>query len=290
MSVALKATNVVLRLVRRFERPGGLHARAYPSAAPPPAAVRRRHLITTRLVDDRPVLTLTPRTGATGQQLLYTHGGSYVHPLVTAQWWIIDRITRGTGITITLPLYRLAPEGWVGEAYTVLHKVYTGLAERYGAAAVTLAGDSAGGALALGRAIVDRDNGTELPRQIVLLSPWLDIALTNPAAAALEPRDPMLTVAGLVDAGALWCRDTDPRDPRVSPLHADLSGLPPVHIVQGGQDVLAPDTELAAERLRDAGNTGSLHLEPGAFHNYLGAFWTPEARIALTKIRSLLVG
>ena len=249
----------------------------------------RRYVISTRLVAGQPVLTLTPRTGARGTQLIYTHGGAYVHPMVTAQWWIVDHMTRGTGVTITVPFYRLSPEGYVVDAYRLLDRVHREVSERYGPDRLTLAGDSAGAALALGRAIVIRDAGDPAPRQVIALSPWLDVALTNPAARDRQPHDPMLTVDALVDAGMLWCRDTDPRDSRVSPLHADLADLPPVHIIQGGRDVLAPDAELAARRLRAAGNSGELLLEPGGFHNYLGAYWTPEARSALARVRGWLL-
>lgn len=288
MSLALRATSQLVRLSGRFERAENLHARAYPPGASPPAAMLRRYAVSTRLVDGQPVLTLTPRAGARGTQLIYTYGGSYVHPMVTAHWWIVDQMTRGTGVTITVPFYRLAPEGYVEDAYRLLDQVHREVADRHGADRVTLAGDSAGAALALGRAIVVRDADGPAARQVIALSPWLDIALTNPAARALEPRDPMLTVDGLVDAGLLWCRDTDPRDPRVSPLHADLAGLPPVHIVQGGRDVLAPDADLAARRLRAAGGSGEFHRETGGFHNYLGAYWTPEARVGLARVRGWL--
>lgn len=288
MSLALRVTSRLVRLTGRFERAENLHARAYPAAPPPPAAMLRRYVAGTRLIHGQPVLTLTPRAGARGTQVIYTHGGAYVHPMVTAQWWIVDQMTRGTGVTITVPFYRLAPEGYVEDAYRLLDQVHGEVADRHGADQVTLAGDSAGAALALGRAIVIRDSGAPAPKQVIALSPWLDIALTNPAARALQPHDPMLTVDALVDAGLLWCRDTDPRDPRVSPLHADLAGLPPVHIVQGGRDVLAPDAELGARRLRAAGVCGDLHLEPGGFHNYLGAYWTPEARTGLARVRGWL--
>ena len=74
----------------------------------------------------------------------------------------------------------------------------------------------------------------------------------------------------------------------LSPLFADLAGLPPVHTFQGGRDILAADAQLLASRLRQAGNAGTLHLRPGAFHDYLGAFWTPEARARSRAVNQLL--
>ena len=78
-------------------------------------------------------------------------------------------------------------------------------------------------------------------------------------------------------------RGIDERHPSLSPLYADLAGLPPVHTFQGGRDILAADAQLLAGRLRQAGNPGTFTFVPGAFHNYLAAFWTPEARTALAR-------
>jgi acetyl esterase/lipase len=182
-------------------------------------------------------------------------------------------------------LYRLAPEGGVGQTYDFLRAVYTELAA---SGPVTLAGDSAGGGLALGQAVAYRDAGLPAPRQVVLFAPWVDIALTNPAAELVEPLDPMLRIDTSRACGRLWARGHDERDPLVSPLFADLSGLAAVHTFQGGRDVLAPDAMLLAGRLREAGNTGRFTLVPGAFHDYVGAFWTPEARSALSAVNRLL--
>lgn len=262
-----------------------LAARDYPAHAPVPARMQRDYQVTEDTVDGCVVLRLMPRTGASGQQMVYTHGGSYVHPLVAEHWWFLERMIRGSGATLTVPLYRLAPESGVDAAYAMLRQVYEQVAR---AGPVTLAGDSAGGGLALGQSIAYRDAGLPLPRQVVLIAPWVDVWLDNPAVAALQPLDPMLDADTSRACGRLWARGHDVRDPLVSPLFADLSGLPPVHTFQGGRDILAADVGLLGRRLRDAGNAGRLTLVSGAFHVYVAAFWTPEARGALRAINRLL--
>jgi monoterpene epsilon-lactone hydrolase len=261
-----------------------LAGREYPAHAPVPRRVREHYRVDEETVDGCRVLRLTP-SDASGQQLMYTHGGSYVHPLVREHWWFLERMARGSGATVTVPLYRLAPEGGVGRAYDFLRAVYIQLAA---SGPVTLAGDSAGGGLALGQAVAYRDAGLPAPRQVVVFAPWVDIALTNPAAELVEPLDPMLRIDTSRAYGRLWSRGHDERDPLVSPLFADLSGLPAVHLFQGGRDILAPDGLLLAARLREAGNGGRFTLVPGAFHGYIGAFWTPEARSALSAVNQLL--
>jgi RND superfamily putative drug exporter len=234
-------------------------------------------------VNGFPVIRLSPKAGEGGTHLIYTHGGAYVFPLISAHWGIIANIIRLTGVSVTVPLYGLAPQHGVAEAYDLLDTVYDEAVGRFGDR-VFLAGDSAGGALAVGQAIRARDAGKPAPAGLLLFSPWFDIDLTNPAVAAIEPGDVMLGRAGLVEAGRLWAGEHDHRSPLVSPLFADLSGLPPTHVYQGERDILAPDAELFAKRMTDAGGDTHLHLTPGAFHVFVGAPWTPEARRALADV------
>jgi len=267
-------------------RMAALASRDYPAHAPVPRRMREQYDLVEDEVDGCTVLRLTPRAGGSGHHLMYTHGGSYVHPLAAEQWWFVERMAQRSGVAITVPLYRLAPEGGVDAAYALLRCVYADLVAD--GRSVTLAGDSAGGGLALGQAVAYRDAGMPAPRQVILIAPWVDIANRNPAIPALQPLDPMLRADTVTACGRLWARGHDDRDPRVSPLFADLTGLPPVHTFQGGHDILAADALLLATRLREAGNAGRFTLVPGAFHVYLGAFWTPEARSALNAVGSLL--
>ena len=205
-----------------------LGSREYPAHAPVPKRMQKEYHLVEDEVDGCTVLRLTPKAGATGQQLLYTHGGVYVHPLDQEQWWFLDRMTRESGVRLTLPLYRLAPESMVG-------------------AGVRAA-----------------------------------------AVPALQSVDPMLRADAFRACGALWADGRDPRDPTLSPLFADLDGLPPVHMFQGGHDILAADAQVLASRLQQSGNTGTFTVAPTAIHDYLAAFWTPEARGAISAVNQLL--
>jgi epsilon-lactone hydrolase len=288
----MAATRVLVRGRSLFTRKSverlmaELNDRDYPAHAPVPKRMRQEYDVVEESLDGCVVLRLTPRSGGAGRHLVYTHGGSYVHPLAAEQWWFVDRMSRGSGVAITVPLYRLAPESGVDAAYVLLQKVYRDLVAD--GRSVSLAGDSAGGGLALGQAVAYRDAGLPSPEQVILIAPWLDISLRNPAAALLEPVDPVLRVATLRACGRLWARGHDDRDPLVSPLFADLAGLPPVHTFQGGRDILAPDAQLLASRLSEAGNQGTFTLHPAGFHDHIGAFWTPEARAALLVVNRLL--
>jgi monoterpene epsilon-lactone hydrolase len=259
------------------------------AAAPVSRGLRRIAHVEETVVQGFPVIRLTPRSGAGGSQLIYLYGGAYVRPILSAHWQIISTLIRRAGVTVTVPLYGLAPQYTVAEAYGLLDAVYDGLHERPDAR-VFLGGDSSGGGLALGQAIRLRDDGRPAPAGVVLISPWLDVTLSNPRVPALEPLDRMLGRAGLVEAGRWWAGRHDPRSPLVSPIFDSLAALPPVHTYQGSWDLLAPDAEDLAQKVRSTGGEVHLHRYPDAFHVFVGAPWTPEARAALRDIAGLLAG
>ncbi len=236
-------------------------------------------------VDDafgHPCYTLAPRTGerAHAPRILYLHGGCYTYEITGFHWDFLGKLVDALGATITVPIYPLAPEHDHAEAFAMLEP----LADRLLAiepGRVVVMGDSAGGGLAL--ALATR-TATPKPRAVILLSPWVDIALADPAIDAFEARDPMLGRGGLVAAGAMWANGSDPMDPRVSPIHASFAGLPPITIFIGGRELLLPDAHRLRDRLIDAGITVTLHEEPSMFHVWPLVVVLPEAKRALTHI------
>lgn len=291
MSISMTLTSQAVRLRTRLqpwtpvER---LQGRRYPEPARIPGVLRRSHAVERTEVAGRPVLRLTPRAGADGSHLIYLHGGAFVNPLLPAHWWIVRELVKDTGTTVTVPLYRLAPEGHVDEGYAFLAAAWADLVARPAAERIVVAGDSAGGCLAIGLAMRLRDAGQRMPDHVVGFSPAVDVSATHPAVREIDPHDPMLSTDEVVPMAAAWARDRELTDPLVSPLYGDVAGLPPVHVVQGGKDILAADALAFARDLARAGNAGRLLYEPGAFHVYVGAWWTPEAQRAVRHVRSLL--
>ncbi|HEY8788952.1 MAG TPA: alpha/beta hydrolase [Actinopolymorphaceae bacterium] len=256
-------------------------------SAPVSPGIRRVADVDETVVNGCPVIHLTPKSGAGSSHLVYLYGGAYVLPMLPVHWTIISTLIRQSGVSVTVPQYGLAPEHTVDEAYALLDAVYDGLIARPGMR-VFLSGDSSGGALALGQAIRLRDAGRLSPAGVILISPWLDATMSNPKVTALEPRDRMLGRAGLVEAGRWWAGPHDPRSPLVSPILDSLANLPPVHTYQGAWDLFAADAEEMTDKIRSAGGDAELHLYPDAFHVFVGAPWTSEARAALRDIASLL--
>lgn len=278
MSLALAVTYELLRFRGVSTTSADLALETARTRVAAPVPQRLRSLVTERSVAGRTVYDITPARPS-GKRLLYVHGGCYLYPIQSAHWGIIASLAENSGVTITVPLYGLAPDHDVDEAYALLDSL-----NEPGA---WLAGDSAGGGLALGHAMRLRDAGTPAAG-VILISPWVDVTLENAAIPELQKGDRMLATPGLIAAGRLWAGIRDARDPLVSPLFGDLAGLPPVHVFQGGRDILAADARLLVDKIHAAGGTAELEFIEKAFHDYPGAPWMPEARRALRRMADLL--
>lgn len=282
-----------VRWTRGRERDAAAMERAYRGRpAPKPAklssGVRRRAEIQTATVAGSHVITLTPKQSPSTWHIVYTHGGSFVNELVGPHWDIVDQLMRVTGATISVPLYPLAPEHTHRDTYAMLDAHYRALLATVPADRIVLCGDSAGGNLALGQAIRARDAGLAKPGHIILFAPWLDLTMTNPECAKIQPRDPMLWNGELAICGRWWAGSDDPASAEVSPVHAKLEGLPPVQIYQGSNDVLAPDARLLRDRLSAAGVRVEYDETPDAFHVFMGATFLPEAQRVFRQISEAL--
>lgn len=298
MSIPMKLAGAALRLTRtkqhyrstEWMRREYLH-RTYPEPAPLPQLLRKRCCVEESMVSGFRTVTLRPRAGGSDTHIVYLHGGTYINELARPHWWIIAELIRRTGCTVTVPFYPLAPEHTFGEAFEYLETVYARVLETTPADDVVLAGDSAGGGLALGLALHFQKLGRPRPGRLLLFSPWTDITGTNPELPAYERVDPMLAIAGAVEAGSWWAGDQDPRYPLLSPVYApapELALLPPVDIHQGGRDVCMPDAAKLAARINEAGGTAALHAYPGAFHVFAGLPWLPESKAVYDDVERVV--
>lgn len=218
MSLGMRALSWYLRRTRKPLWADAERFRAHahgPKADPqPPRALHQRHAVHERSILGFRHYSVTPRHGTDQAVVLYLHGGGYVNEMAPQHWQLVSRMT-DAGLRVEVPLYGLAPQHHFAEAYAMLTTLYAELLERPGTQ-VLLAGDSAGGGLALGFAQTLAAQGLRSPHGLTLLSPWLDISCTNPAIDALEPLDPWLAKPGAILAGQLWSKGTDLLDPRVS--------------------------------------------------------------------------
>lgn len=217
--------------------------------------------------------------------LLYCHGGGFQIGSVRSHAGLMARLAAASGARVLGFDYRLAPEHRFPAAADDAFAVYAALVEA-GSAPRVLVGDSAGGALALGTALRARDAGLPLPLALVLLSPWLDLSMGGQSYVTLAERDIFSKPAQLRAMARTYLgRDTAATDPAASPLLADLSGLPPILIHAGGDDITLDDSHLLARALP---HTVQLEVFDGMCHHFQVFPELLQARQSLDRIGSYL--
>lgn len=217
-----------------------------------------------------------------GRTLLYLHGGGYIacSPLVYRP---ITAAFARSGFRVFAPDYRLAPEHVFPAALDDCRAAFLRLQEK-DSRPIFLAGDSAGGGLALALMLSLRDRGEPLPGACALFSPWTDLASTGASIEENESRCAMFTAASIRRGASFYLGGADPRDPLASPLYGKFEGLPPLLIHVGADETLRDDSIRVAEKARAAGVRVELKIWPAVAHAWQLAPWfIPEARQSLDE-------
>jgi epsilon-lactone hydrolase len=215
--------------------------------------------------------------------ILYLHGGGYYFCSPRTHRSVSFGLATRTGAHLFSLDYRLAPEHRFPAALDDALAAYRRLIAA-GALpqSVVLAGDSAGGGLALAALVALRDAGEPLPAGAVLFSPWTDLAVSGASIKTNDGVDPMFCGASIARAAKLYLGDTPATHPYASPLYADLKDLPPLFIQAGSTEVLLDDARRVADRATQAGVTVEFEVWPKMPHGWqLWVPFLPEARGAL---------
>ncbi|MER7076903.1 Acetyl esterase/lipase [Saccharopolyspora kobensis] len=252
-----------------------------------PDWVRAKFDVTGRDVDGHRCYTLRPRTSAGPAHIFYLHGGAYVHQVESAHWNFLNRLIDVTGASVTVPLYPLAPAHSYRETIPMVWESYEATVGAEAPENQVVMGDSAGGALSLFIAQRLKARGRPQPQRVVLISPWLDITVTDPSMTELDRHDPYLGIEGLREAGRLYARGLDPHDPRLSPIYGDLDGLAPLSVYAATRDVLLADARRLRELTAQRGVRIDYEEYPGMFHGWILQS-LPEARDATARIAKLV--
>jgi epsilon-lactone hydrolase len=222
--------------------------------------------------------------------LLYLHGGGFVIGSTGTHRSLVARLAAASGTRALSLDYRLAPEAPFPAALDDALAAYA-LLRRTGLAAerIAVAGDSAGGGLAVSLLVALRARGEALPAAALLLSPWVDLTLSGESMRTRAATDCVLTPEWLRRMAERYAAGVAADDARLSPLGADLTGLPPILIQVGSDEILADDSIRLAAALRAAGVAARLDIAAGLFHAYpMGAPFVPEARVAIAEAGEFL--
>lgn len=224
---------------------------------------------------------------ATGGRLLYLHGGGYCVGSPRTHRELAGRIARAARRVAIVPDYRLAPDhpfpAGLDDALAVWRAL---LAED--ATPPMLAGDSAGAGLALGLLVRLRDLGLPLPPRVGLMSPWTDLTLSGASMRDRATRDPYLSEPVMIEFATAYAARDQWQHPEASPHFADLSGLPPMWVQVGSEEVLYNDATRLVAQATLAGVEAMLEVGEGLFHVWQGVPTAPESIAATTRLGTFL--
>jgi epsilon-lactone hydrolase len=234
-------------------------------------------------------LRVRPQACASADPLLFLHGGGYSLGSPQTHRPLVARIAEALGREALLPDYRLAPEHPCPAGLDDVLAIWRSLPEPHRRQTI-LAGDSAGGGLALAMAMTLRDAGEPLPAGLVLLSPWTDLSISGESVDRLAEHEIMLTRQGLTFMASRYAGALEPTDVRVSPLFGDYAGLPPLLIQVGGHEVLLDDARRVAQRAESAGVATQLQVFEGEHHVFQAMPLRSSATAAIAAIGAWVAG
>ena len=289
-SAQSKILNIVLRLINKK----GLLKRQFAKgrfddfiSPTPPKKILRTCAIDTNQINGHNVFTLIPKHNISKKHILYLHGGAYVTSFVSPHWYFLELISAKTQCVITSPDYPLAPKHTYKEVFEMIVKLYQKLLLTVHSSDIILMGDSAGGGLALALTQRLKVENLPLPCHTILLSPWLDVTLSNPEIPMIDRIDPFTGIEGLRLAGKVYAGDSDPTHYLLSPINGPLKGLGKISIFAGTKDILVADSRKLKSLAESQGATIDYYEYKDMIHAWM-LLYLPESKKAKNEIAELI--
>ena len=238
-------------------------------------------------MDDRyghNIWNIEPVKDMSDKVVIYLHGGSYKYNFLTPHWFFITEIINQTQARLIAPDYPLAPRYNATHVFDLLLKIYKDLIKSVDPEHINIMGDSAGGGMTLALAQLLKEKGLPQPGQLIMLSPCVDVTLSNPDIVEVDKDDPMLNIDSIRQAGIEYAGPLDIKNYLVSPIYGDLVGLAPMSCYVGTHDLLVADCRKLNCMAEALGIDFDYHEYEGLFH--VGMLYpTPEA----SEIRKTII-
>ena len=214
--------------------------------------------------------------------VFYLHGGAYRADFSRFHWAFLKRLIDATDAMVIAPAYRLVPFATWEDAFDLIMPLWCDYVSAHPKRKVILMGDSAGGGLSLAITEKLKEDGIRMADELILMSPWVDVAMDNPTIEAFTEVDPWLWPESLRVCGRSWAGEVGTNDWHVSPICGDLSGIGHVTLFTGTEEVLLPDSLRFFEKL-DRNTDNKLIVGDGMMHVY-PLMPIPEAHQAQQEI------
>lgn len=218
--------------------------------------------------------------------ILYLHGGAFVMGSPASYRNRTMRVSYRCQAEVFVPAYRLAPEHPYPAAFDDALVAWRFVKALRQDAPIFVAGDSAGGGLSLSLLVRLRDLGLAMPNGSFLLSPWTDLTVSGPSVDGNSGKDLWFTRKHLETWASYYVGHADSRSPSLSPVFAELSGLPPLLLLVGENELLLDDTLRVRDAATSVGTDASAHIGKGMQHDWpLTLPWLDESRLAWNTMR-----
>jgi acetyl esterase/lipase len=237
---------------------------------------------------ERKVWTISPGNSKNNTLILFLHGGAYYANMTRMHWQLVGQLTHRLNASFIIPDYPLAPESACEDTYRFLDALYASVIFQNDFQRIVFMGDSSGGGLALGFAMKIINEAIVQPSDIFLLSPWLDVSMSNPDIEKFDKVDKILNVGGLKIAGKNYAGDFDGKDFRVSPIYGDFSNLGRITMFIGTNEIFIADALKLKKLLHDQNISFSYFEYPGMFHDWVLVSNLKESRDVIVKIANCL--
>lgn len=235
----------------------------------------------------RNTFILKPKGLKSKTHILYLHGGGYVFGFSKIHWTFMNDLIKKLNCIIIAPDYPLAPKFTYKDSFEMISSIYKELVEKVGGDNLIIMGDSAGGGFALALAQKMKEENIEKASQIILLSPWLDVAMNNKEISLIEAIDPILGLSGLKKAGKAYAGGEDTNNYLISPINGEVSGLGQISIFTGTKDSLNPDARKFREMAKEKGIDINYYQYQDMVHVWM-LFNLPESKEVIEEIKMLV--
>lgn len=253
----------------------------------PPATILRNNKVETKQIAGKNVFTITPKKLRNNKVIFYLHGGAYIAGITWAHWRFIRKLVGKAKLKTVLIDYPVAPENWFVDAIDMVLKSYKDTLKDHTPDHIVFMGDSAGGGMALAIAQELFHRKLPQPGKIILLCPWLDVTLSNPCIESFQKKDSLLSRKALISAGRFYARETNRKNPLISPIYGTFDGLAPIHLFAGTHDMLTADARKLNERLKNNDSRFYYYEFDQMFHVWM-LFPIPEAEKTIRMVSEIL--
>ena len=218
--------------------------------------------------------------------ILYLHGGSYIQQPLIFHWTFCDKLAKDLNAKVIVPIYPLAPKHNWKEAYSLIEEIYANVLKEKNKKVIIM-GDSAGGGMALGFCKYLSKKKMKQPSKLILISPWLDITMSNDKIKNFDSKDPFLSVYALKKAGELWAGNLKTSNYKLSPKNGSLKDIKNVYLFVGTREIFYPDILEFFQKLKKKKIKSQLFVGEGLNHVY-PLHPIPEAKKAYKEILKII--